>query len=130
LSKRFHSCLASRQGCVAGSLLCTVIIFFGKSVFVGGESQASLNGYASWVLGHATLEDQVIAYSSLVINIRPMQKLNLFEAGKNLKVSEPAATTNPNTSAVSSTDHPVAEQTGQMSVPTRIDEHNSTKHGA
>lgn len=102
--------------------------FFGKSVFVGGESQASLNGYASWVLGHATLEDQVIAYSSLVI--RPMPKLNLFEAGKNLKVSEPAATTNPNTSAVSSTDHPVAEQTGQMSVPTRIDEHNSTKHGA
>ena len=56
--------------------------YFGKSVFIGGESQASLNGYASWVLGHATLEDQVIAYSSLII--RPMPKLKLFEVGANL----------------------------------------------
>lgn len=61
--------------------------YFGKSVFIGGESQSSLNGYASWVLGHATLEDQVIAYSSLII--RPMPKLKLFEIGANLKVVEP-----------------------------------------
>jgi len=60
--------------------------YFGKSVFIGGESQASLNGYASWVLGHATLEDQVIAYSSLIV--RPMPKLKLFEIGANLKVVE------------------------------------------
>ena len=58
--------------------------YFGKSVFIGGESQSSLNGYASWVLGHASLEDQVIAYSSLII--RPMPKLKLFEVGANLKV--------------------------------------------
>jgi hypothetical protein len=58
--------------------------YFGKSVFIGGESQASLNGYASWVLGHATLEDQVIAYSSLIV--RPMPKLKLFDVGANLKV--------------------------------------------
>ena len=61
--------------------------FFGKSVFIGGESQSSLNGYSSWVLGHATLEDQVIAYSSLIV--RPMPKLKLFEVGANLKVVEP-----------------------------------------
>jgi hypothetical protein len=60
--------------------------YFGKSVFVGGESQSSLNGYASWVLGHASLEDQVIAYSSLIV--RPQPKLKLFELGKNLKVTE------------------------------------------
>jgi hypothetical protein len=59
--------------------------YFGKSVFIGGESQASLNGYASWVLGHATLEDQVIAYSSLIV--RPMPKLKLFDVGANLKVN-------------------------------------------
>lgn len=53
---------------------------------MGGESQASLNGYASWVLGHVSLEDQVIAYSSLLI--RPSPKLKLFEVGKVLKVAE------------------------------------------
>ena len=58
--------------------------YFGKSVFVGGESQASLNGYASWVLGHASLEDQVIAHSSMLV--RPMPKLKLFDLGKGLKV--------------------------------------------
>ena len=65
---------------------CYSFHYFGKSVFVvGGESsQSSLNGYASWVLGHASLEDQVIAYSSLII--RPAPKLRLFEVGKNLKV--------------------------------------------
>ena len=67
--------------------------FFGKSVFVGGESQASLNGYASWVLGHASLEDQVIAYSSLII--RPVPKLKLFEIGRNLKVSENSGSAKP-----------------------------------
>jgi hypothetical protein len=67
--------------------------YFGKSVFIGGESQASLNGYASWVLGHASLEDQVIAYSSLIV--RPMPKLKLFEVGVNLKVVEPQHTVVP-----------------------------------
>ena len=51
---------------------------------MGGENQASLNGYASWVLGHASLEDQVIAYSSMLV--RPMPKLKLFDLGKGLKV--------------------------------------------
>jgi hypothetical protein len=60
--------------------------YFGKSIFIGGASQASLNGYASWVLGHASLDDQVIAYSSLII--RPYPKLKLFELGRNLKVLE------------------------------------------
>jgi hypothetical protein len=60
--------------------------YFGKSVFVGGESQSSLNGYASWVLGHAALDSQVIAYSSLFL--RPYPKLKLFEVGRNLKVLE------------------------------------------
>jgi hypothetical protein len=62
--------------------------FFGKSVFAnaGGmrATQTSLNGYASWVLGHHTLEDQVIAYSSLIV--RPAPKLKLFKLGQNLKV--------------------------------------------
>ena len=67
--------------------------YFGKSVFIGGQSQASLNGYASWVLGHATLEDQVIAYSSLIV--RPMPKLKLFEVGSNLKVETPRTASTP-----------------------------------
>ena len=67
-------------------LACYSFTLFGKSFFVGGESQSSLNGYASWVLGHSSLEDQVIAYSSLII--RPAPKLKLFELGKNLKVTE------------------------------------------
>ena len=58
--------------------------YFGKSVFIGGASQSSLNGYASWVLGHASLEDQVISYSSLII--RPMPKLKLFDVGSQIKV--------------------------------------------
>ena len=49
--------------------------------------QSSLNGYASWVLGHGSLDDQIIAYSSL--SVRPVPKLNLFEVGANLKVVEP-----------------------------------------
>ena len=71
--------------------------YFGKSVFIGGESQASLNGYASWVLGHATLEDHIrslrTGYSSLIV--RPMPKLKLFEIGANLKVVEAPPAKNP-----------------------------------
>jgi hypothetical protein len=90
-----------------------------------GESQASLNGYCSWALGHATLEDQVIAYSSLII--RPMPKLNLFETGKNLRVIESAVTTKPNTSSASITYRPEVQQTDANMV---IDAHNSTNCGA
>ena len=61
--------------------------FFGKSTFLNGnQSSSSLNGFASWMLGHATLDDQVIAYSSLVLNPKP--KLKLFELGRNLKVQK------------------------------------------
>jgi hypothetical protein len=62
--------------------------YFGKSVFISGETQSSLNMYASWVLGHVTLGDQVIAYSSLII--RPRPKLKVFELGINLRVVEEA----------------------------------------
>ena len=59
--------------------------YFGKSTFLeGNQSSSSLNGFATWMLGHATLDDQVIAYSSLVLNPKP--KLKLFELGTNLKV--------------------------------------------
>jgi hypothetical protein len=67
--------------------------YFGKSVFLAGSSQASLNGYASWVLGHTSLADEVLAYTSLII--RPAPKLKLFEVGKNLKVVAPKAATAP-----------------------------------
>ena len=54
--------------------------FFGKSTFLGASTQASLNGFDSYMLGHATLDDQVIAYSSLVL--QPAPKLKLFELGR------------------------------------------------
>ena len=61
--------------------------YFGKSTFLNGnQTSSSLNGFASWSLGHATLDDQVIAYSNLVINPKP--KLKLFELGRNLKVQK------------------------------------------
>ena len=61
--------------------------YFGKSTFLNSnQSSSSLNGFASWMLGHATLDDQVIAYSSLVLNPKP--KLKLFELGRNLKVQK------------------------------------------
>ena len=58
--------------------------FFGKSFFMEGSSQSSLIGFCSWMLGHADLESQAIAYQSLVL--RPQPKLRLFELGKSLKV--------------------------------------------
>ena len=61
--------------------------YFGKSGFMGTPSMSSLNGYASYVLGHLDLDSQVIAYSSLVL--RPKPKLKIFELGKNLKVDAP-----------------------------------------
>jgi hypothetical protein len=67
--------------------------YFGKSVFLAGSSQASLNGYASWVLGHTSLADEILAYTSLII--RPAPKLKLFEVGKNVKVVAPKAVTAP-----------------------------------
>jgi hypothetical protein len=33
-------------------------------------------GFASWMLGHANLEDQVLAYTSLVLE--PAPKVDLF----------------------------------------------------
>ena len=79
--------------------------YFGKSVFVGGESQSSLNGYASWVLGHASLEDQVIAYSSLII--RPAPRIKLFELGKSLKVTDSSPQTH-------KTDKPVLDKSAAL----------------
>ena len=58
--------------------------YFGKSFFSEGSSQSSLIGFASWMLGHADLESQAIAYQSLVL--RPQPKLKLFQLGKELKV--------------------------------------------
>ena len=58
--------------------------YFGKSFFGEGSSQSSLIGFASWMLGHADLESQAIAYQSLVL--RPQPKLKLFQLGKELKV--------------------------------------------
>ena len=58
--------------------------YFGKAFFTEGSSQSSLLGFCSWMLGHADLEGQAIAYQSLVL--RPQPKLKLFELGKGLKV--------------------------------------------
>ena len=58
--------------------------YFGKSFFMEGSSQSSLIGFASWMLGHADLEAQAIAYQSLVL--RPAPKLKLFQLGTELKV--------------------------------------------
>jgi hypothetical protein len=49
-----------------------------------GSSQSSLIGFASWMLGHADLESQAIAYQSLVL--RPQPKLKLLQLGKELRV--------------------------------------------
>jgi hypothetical protein len=56
--------------------------YFGTGFFMDGSSQSSLAGFASWTLGHADLDSQVIAYQSLVI--RPAPKLKLFQIGKEL----------------------------------------------
>jgi hypothetical protein len=58
--------------------------FFGRSFFMEGSSQSSLIGFASWMLGHADLESQAIAYQSLVL--RPQPKLKLLQLGKELRV--------------------------------------------
>ena len=57
---------------------------FGKSFFMEGSSQSSLIGFCSWMLGHADLESQAIAYQSLVLSPKP--RIKLFELGKGLKV--------------------------------------------
>ena len=51
-----------------------------------GSSQASLIGFSHWMLGHASLGDEAIAYQSLVL--RPAPKLKLLEIGRTLKVKE------------------------------------------
>ena len=58
--------------------------YFGKSFFMEGSSQSSLIGFASWMLGHADLESQAIAYQSLVL--RPVPKLKLLPLGIELRV--------------------------------------------
>jgi hypothetical protein len=58
--------------------------FFSKSFFMEGSSQSSLIGFASWMLGHADLESQAIAYQSLML--RPQPKLKLLQLGKELRV--------------------------------------------
>ena len=58
--------------------------FFGKSFFMDGSSQSSLIGFSSWMLGHADLESQAIAYQSLVL--KPAPKLKLFQLGAAIKV--------------------------------------------
>jgi hypothetical protein len=60
--------------------------FFGKSFFMEGSTQASLIGFSHWMLGHAVLGDEAIAYQS--IQLRPVPKLKLFELGRNLKVKQ------------------------------------------
>ena len=60
--------------------------YFGKSFFNEGSSQSSLIGFSHWMLGHASLGDEAIAYQSLVL--RPKPKLKLFEIGRTLKVKE------------------------------------------
>ena len=62
--------------------------YFSKGFFIGGKGQASQVGFTSWILGHAQLEDQVIAYTSLLL--KPDPRLKLFEVGRNLKISHPA----------------------------------------
>ena len=59
-------------------------IIISVRVFSVRSSQSSLIGFASWMLGHADLESQAIAYQSLVL--RPQPKLKLFQLGKELKV--------------------------------------------
>jgi hypothetical protein len=49
------------------------------------SSRSSLVGFASWMLGHANLEDQVLAYTSLVLD--PAPKLELFGLFKPTKKS-------------------------------------------
>ena len=49
-----------------------------------GSSQSSLIGFSSWMLGHADLESQAIAYQSLVL--KPAPKLKLFQLGTAIKV--------------------------------------------
>jgi hypothetical protein len=58
--------------------------YFGKSFFMEGSSQSSLIGFSHWMLGHASLGDEAIAYQSLVL--RPNPKLKLLEIGRTLKV--------------------------------------------
>ncbi len=58
--------------------------YFGKSFFLKGSSQSSLIGFSHWMLGHASLGDEAIAYQSLAL--RPKPKLKLFEIGRSLKV--------------------------------------------
>ena len=58
--------------------------YFGKSFFMEGSSQSSLIGFSSWMLGHADLESQAIAYQSLVL--KPAPKLKLFQLGTAIKV--------------------------------------------
>jgi hypothetical protein len=56
--------------------------YFGTGFFMDGSSQSSLIGFSSWMLGHADLEGQAIAYQSLVV--KPAPKLKLFQLGKEL----------------------------------------------
>ena len=60
--------------------------YFGRSFFMDGSSQSSLIGFSHWMLGHASLGDEAIAYQSLVL--RPAPKLKLLEIGQTLKVKE------------------------------------------
>ena len=58
--------------------------YFGQAAFLAkASSQSSLVGFASWMLGHANLEDQVLAYTSLVLE--PAPKVDLF---RNFKPKE------------------------------------------
>jgi hypothetical protein len=57
--------------------------YFSKGFFLNNKaSQSSQVGFSSWMLGHANLQDQIIAYTSLVLEPEP--KLNLFEVGRQL----------------------------------------------
>ena len=60
--------------------------YFHKGMFIRQDSstESSLVGYASWVLGHQELDDQIIAYQSLRVD--PAPKLELFQLGRALKV--------------------------------------------
>ena len=58
--------------------------YFGKSFFMEGSAQSSLIGFCSWMLGHASLDEQAIAYQSLVL--RPHPKLKLMQLGKEIRV--------------------------------------------
>ena len=57
---------------------------FGRYFFMDGSAQGSLIGFCSWMLGHASLDEQAIAYQSLVL--RPHPKLKLMQLGKELRV--------------------------------------------